>query len=250
MGRRSAGAFGFCALLAAAGCVEFTAPDIPDAGGPAIVALLVAVSDSGTVAVSGSVRPGRDVSGVLRAIPSDAVTVLGRTVEPVRIRDEDERTYSTNFSAAADVARGPVDVVAPAVEGVGTAPPSISFSGLVRLDPDTITLRRGDDLVLRTAPGPGASTPPPGLTQWFLQLGAADDAFFGLSGGGTVPETLVVPARYVPEVPGGLIGVRLIQIRTISFPPERGNYFGTVSVQIRLHWTVRVTESEPSKGAG
>jgi hypothetical protein len=72
----------------------------------------------------------------------------------------------------------------------------------------------------------------------------------GLSGGGTVPETLVVPARYVPEVPGGLIGVRLIQIRTISFPPERGNYFGTVSVQIRLHWTVRVTESEPSKGAG
>jgi hypothetical protein len=250
MASRTGRAAALCALLAGAGCVEFTAPDIPDAGGPAIVSLIVAVSDSGTVMVNGSVRPGRDVSGVLRTIPSDAVTVLGRSVEPARVREEDERVYSASLSASADVTRGPIDVIAPAVDGVPVSPPAVSFRGLRRIGPDTIVLLRGDDLVLRTAEGPGATTPAPVLTQWFLQVSAADDVFFGLNGSGIVPETLAVPARYVPVDPDGLLDLRLIQLQTVTFPPERGNYIGTISVQVRLHWVARVTESEPSKGAG
>lgn len=229
--------------------MDFTSPDIPDAGGPAVLSLTVAVSDSGTVQVNGTLHPGRDVTGVVRTVIDDAVLVLDRAIPPVDTAQEGERRYATTLPAPRDVTRGPIAIAGPAVEGVHAPPPSVLWAGIVRVDPDTIVLHRGNDLVLRTQAGPGGSTPPPLLRQWFLQVAATNDEFFGLSGSGNTPEVVIVPARYVPDDADGELDVRLIQFQTAVFNARPADYAGTVTLQVRLHWVVRLADFAPSKGA-
>jgi hypothetical protein len=127
---------------------------------------------------------------------------------------------------------------APLMRGVVASPPGFSWTGIERVGGDSVDLERGRDLELLVARGGGEGTPVPEIRQWFLSL-KGDSSTFGLSADGAPPDTILVPARWIPD--GDRIGIRLIFTQSAFLQPPPGDYLGIVTLDTRVYWTVRMT---------
>jgi hypothetical protein len=95
----------------------------------------------------------------------------------------------------------------------------------------------GGDLALVLESDLGTPEPAPGIRQWFLTI-AGDSTTFRLGGDGLPPDTILVPARWIP--PGDSLAVRLIFSQSASVTPPPGDYVGIFALDTRLFWTVRM----------
>jgi hypothetical protein len=234
-----------CALLLAAGaaaCVDLAEPNIPDRRMPASAVLNVRAFDTGVLQVDGSLSPGRDSLGFQRAVPSPFVQAAGQTVEPRTVSAQGLRTYSSVLALPGGRTAGPFDVTLPVVSDVGMLPPARLY-GLRRLDPDTLIVPRGGDIVLHMDTVPAASDPPNRFRQWFLDVRAGNGSF-RVSGDGPVPLRIRIPFEWVPPAPDQRASVTLIYYQTAQLRSPGGLYSASLTLDTRLQWWVRFTSEQ------
>jgi hypothetical protein len=228
--------------LASQGCIDFVEPDIPELGAPATLQATVRLTDLGTAEIDAQLMPGLDGSGARRQLTGTPLEVLGQTIDADTIRRNGVRRYLESWVAPDSVVGQRITLRAPGIQGVVAAPPSIEWVGLRKLGTDTLELPAGQDLRLPVALGIGVSSPHPEITQWFLRL-AGDSAAFGISADGVPPDTILVPAHWLPR--GDELDVRLIYNQSSILRSPPGDYIGVITLDVRLFWTVQLRNAPP-----
>jgi len=226
-------------LLLAAGCIDFVEPELPDRGAPAAIEATIRIMDDGTAELDARLVPGLDSNGNRRAVERDIVDVLGRAVAPDTVLFDGTRRYVETWAVSPQVVGEPISFEAPRLGGVVAMPPAIEWSSVRRVDPDTIQVERGEDVVLALAQGSPVSQAAD-IRQWFLRL-EGDSSAFNISADGLPPDIIQVPARWIPA--GAEIAVRLIQTQSAVVSHEPGDYLGLIVLDTRLHWTVRMLDA-------
>lgn len=233
-------------VLASPGCIDFVEPDIPELGAPATLQATVRLTDLGTVEIDAELRPGLDGSGERRRLTGEPLELLGQVIDADTVRRSGNLRYIESWAAAESIVGERIPLLAPGIEGVQAAPPSIEWVGARKLDADTLELQTGNDLILRVALGPGESLPRPSIRQWFLRL-AGDSAAFGISADGVPPDTIHVPARWLPR--GNKLDVRLIYNQSAVLQSPPGDYVGVITLDVRLFWTVQLRAATAARQA-
>lgn len=230
--------------LVLSGCIDFVEPDLADLGAPAVIQATLRVTDLGEAEVDALLAPGLDGAGLRRAVTHDTLFALGRPVGPDSIARNGSRRYRAAWTAPPGTVGEPVTFRAPFLSALEASPPEVTWTGARRVGPDTVTLTRGNDLVLEIEPGGGTALPIPDVQHWFLRL-EGDDAGFNISADGPPPDTIIVPARWIPA--GGQVAARLIFAQSAVLDDGPGDYVGLITLDIRLHWTLRLLD--PPAGA-
>lgn len=241
MNARRAGIVAAAAMLVA-GCLDFEDPMIPNRSAPAVLQANMRVFDEGALQVDGSLSPGRDSIGFLRPVQSPFIIAAGNVIEPRAISPTGTRTYSTIMPIPSRQTLGPFTLQAPNVRDVGQLP-DIVWHGLQRLDPDTLVVPAGADIVLRMDTADAVSSPPVPLRQWFLELTTQAGAF-RISGNGPPPLTLRIPFEWVPELVANRAFVSMIYYQSAQLRSADNLYIGNVLLDVRLRWVIRF-EDEP-----
>ncbi len=228
------------AATCATGCIDFADPNIPgisDRGSSAVFEARVIVTDSGRVNVDARLAPGLDFDGFRRPVTAPRLDVLDRGLEPDSVGRDGTLRYLESWGVGRSALLGPITLLAPSVDGVRAPPPAVEWFSLRNVGPDSIRLRRGDDLHLAVAEVEGISSPQPSIRQWFLTLSSGDRSF-RLGSDGVPPNPISVPPQWIPE--GDTVHVRLIfnQQGILSAPPE--DYVGVITADTWLFWTVLV----------
>lgn len=228
-------------------CIDFVAPDVPQIGAPAVFEGAVRVIEGGEVRIDGELTPGLDEDGIRRSVVREAMIALDDSILPRDVEPDGTLIYLERRPATPGVTAGPFHLEAPVVLGVDP-PPSIRWSGIVKLDPDTLALEPDSDLELRTLTA-GTDMPAPLSSSWTLILGSGDD-LFRIGANGAPPALIQVPDRWLPGS-DSTISADLIYLRRHSVGPETTSYIGVFVVQVTLRWTiVRVPEPGDGDGAG
>jgi hypothetical protein len=223
------------------GCLEFTEPEIPQAGAPAVLQATVSILDDGRVSASASLTPGFDSLGVPRRVTDPTLRVMGRDLQPADAVADEPRRYQGSWTIAEAEALGPIAIEPPTVAGAPPPPPPV-WHGMRRSGPDTLRVLAGEDLVLDLEVDERGTAP---IRQWFLQMAGAEGAI-RLSADGPPPERLVVPAIWLPEpLPDGTFRVTLNYSQSESRVGPAGNYVLSGSLSIRADWVVMVLLQEP-----
>ncbi|CAN5698858.1 hypothetical protein BH23GEM10_BH23GEM10_08570 [soil metagenome] len=224
------------------GCLDFEDPMIPNRSAPAVLQANMRVFDEGAFQVDGSLSPGRDSTGFRRPVQSPFIIAAGNVIEPRTLSPTGTRTYSTIMPIPRRQTLGPFTLQAPNVRDVGQLP-EILWHGLQRLDPDTLVVPAGADIVLRMDTADAVSLPPVPLRQWFLDL-STSAGVFRISGNGLPPLRLRIPFEWVPEMDGNLAFVSMIYYQSAQLRSGDNLYIGNVLLDVRLRWVVRF-EDEP-----
>lgn len=223
--------------MAAAGlasCLDFVEPELPERGAPAVARISVVLTDSGAVALNGTLAPGFDDDGLRRVVRDASVTAAGEVFLPTDTAADGSLVYVSGRAVALDVMGREVQIRGQVVEPSLVAP-LVTWPGLRTPDPDTV--RRGPDGSLRlhveTVATMSQPEPAPSTSQWFLTLTGADNTF-RLSADGPPPEELEIPAQFVPAGP---VAARLIyqQSATLQVAPT---YLSLIMLDLRIHWTI------------
>lgn len=225
------------ACAAAAGCIDFVEPDIAELGAPAVIDAVIRVDDRGNVSVEAELEPGLDAAGFRRAVKGE-LTLTGRVIPLDVVLRGGAHRYVDSWLTTPDVAGRQVTLSAPTVESVGAPPPVIEWYGLQRAGPDTVDIATGEDLLLPLALTEGEPKPEPQIRQWFLNLSTESGSSFTVSANGPPPDTLYVPARWIPNSP--VTEVRLIVQQSVVLREPPGDYIGRITLDTRLYWTLRL----------
>lgn len=235
------------ALCAAIGwpaaCVDFIEPDISNLALPATLTITLRAFDSGVLQVDGTLSPGRDDFGFVRGVQSAAVHAVGHTLEPRTLTPAGVRTYATTIDIPPRETTGPFELIAPTVLDVGSVPPLLWY-GLRRLDPDTLRLPTGTDVVLHMDTAAAQSQPGVGLRQWFLEIRSGANAF-RLSGDAAPPLTLRIPAEWLPPSATGTATISMIYYQTAQLRSPENAYVANVTLDTRLLWIVEYADPAP-----
>jgi hypothetical protein len=225
------------AVLGLAGCLDFAEPTIPDRSAAAVLQANMRVFDHGVLQVDGSLSPGRDADGFQRTVPAPFILAAGMLIEPQSIGETGVRSYSTSVPVPPRETLGPFELVAPTVHDVG-ALPHVTWYGLARLDPDTIVVRPGADIVLHLDTADAVPQPPNPTRQWFLDV-TAGGRTFRISATGVPPLLMRIPAEWVPAPQNNHALVTLIYYQSSQLRSPENLYIGNVLLDVRLRWVIR-----------
>jgi hypothetical protein len=226
-------------IVALTACVDFVEPDLPALGAPAVIQATIRLTDRGEAELEALLAPGLNEAGLRRAVTRDTVLVLGRPVTSDSIAHNGSRRYRALWPAPSTAVAEPVTFRAPTLGNLTARPPEVVWAGARRLGPDTLRVVSGQDLFLQVGPGAGSALPKPDVQQWFLRL-EGDEGAFNISADGPPPDTIQVPARWIPA--GDEVAVRLIYAQSAVIEDTPGDYVGLITLDIRLNWTVRFLE--------
>jgi hypothetical protein len=150
------------------------------------------------------------------------------------------------------LARSPADPIlieAPAVDDVAAPPPVARWFTVRRAGPDTIRLAAGADLVLVLDTAAPAPEPRPDTRQWVLALTGADGTFT-IAATGAPPDSILVPARWIPAPADGVVQVRLTDQQSAQLRPPPGDYIALLTMSTRITWTVLIGPGAAHAPAG
>ena len=221
------------ASLCLAGCIDFVEPDLPARGAPAVLQLTVRLLETDTTTVEARLVPGLDEAGVPRRVTDSRLRVLGRDIEPTGTSSSGTRAYLEAWPGAGADAAGPIEASGPGMEDL--ASPTIRWYAMRRPGPAAVSLGPGADLRLTVNVIDGVAEPEPEIRWWFLTLSDSAGAF-RLGGDGEPPDTIVVPARWVPS--GDSVAALLIYEQSARVDAV-GDYVGLVSLDARASWVIR-----------
>jgi hypothetical protein len=223
------------AALAAlgAGCVDFVEPELPGRDVPAVARITVALSDSGSLTVNGTVAPGFDDEGLRRALLDATIAAAGYVVAPDDTLESGDFAYASTIAVDTALSAPTIEIRGPTVAGMGGAP-VVRWPTVWRADGDTVTLEADGSLRLHVGGADAEAVPDADIRQWFLTL-AGDSTTFRLGSDGPPPEELDIPARWVPA---NAESARLIyqQASTLRIGDD---YVSLVTLDLRMHWTLR-----------
>lgn len=224
-----------------AGCLDFTEPDFPEAGAPALLQLSLNIDPAGNGSLNGVLVPGLTFLGFVREVPNDTLLVNGLRVAPSNVRDNGTREY--HVSGAVSQARldtdTPFEVEAVPVEEITSLPPGIRWYTIEKLDSDTIAWTRGTDLVLNVDTALATPSPSPQIRQWFLNIAGATRSF-RLSSDGLPPGELRIPTAFIPADANGIIRVTLSFNQSGTYRSAGNDYIGSYTYATSLQWTIKV----------
>ena len=223
-------------LLLLSACLDFAEPDIPNRAAVAVLQVNMRAFDAGVFQVDGSLLPGRDTTGFQRVVQSPFILAGGFLVEPRALGERGLRTYSSTFQIARNATAGPFDLVPPDVRDAGTLPP-VRLGGLRRVDPDTLFVQPGQDVLLRMDTAAVRSEPAQRFQQWFLDI-RSGTRVFRISSDGPPPSTLRIPSDFIPPSPDNRAVVSMIYFQTASVRSETGAYIGNIVLDVRLNWVI------------
>ena len=198
----------------------------------------VRVLEDLTLQVSGTLAPGLDLAGFRRQLASPLLRLDGLAFPPVDTLADGALRYDATGTIEPDRAAGPLTLTAPAIDGVDAPPPGVTWAGLRRIGDDTVHLARGADLVLRVATSGGGDAA--ARRQWRLTV-AGDSAATFLGGDGAPPDSIILPARYVPA--GDTLAARLVWSVSARLEPPPGDYIVLLAGDTRVGWTVIVDDA-------
>jgi hypothetical protein len=221
------------ASLCLAGCLDFVEPDLPDRGAPAVLQLTIRLLETDTTSVEARLVPGLDEAGVPRRVTDSQLRVLGRGIEPAGTSSAGTRSYLEAWPGSVAAAAGAIEASGPGMEGL--ASPMIRWYAMRRPGPASVSFDPGADLRLTVDVIDGVAEPEPEIRWWFLTLSDSAGAF-RLGGDGVPPDTILVPARWVPS--GDSVAALLIYEQSARIDAA-GDYVGLVSLDARVSWVIR-----------
>jgi hypothetical protein len=228
--------------LAPVACLDFEDPTIPDRRQPVRLNANLRLLPGGIFQIDGTLSPGREQTGVLRLVQVPEIHASEFVATPVERDVRGVHHYLTAFSIAPERAASAFEVLVPAVRGTSAIGP-IVLHGLRRLDPDTLRLRAGDDIVLHmdtvAQPSPADRT----TAQWFAEI-RGGSTVFRIIADGPPPPALRIPADWVAAPTGATVTISLIYYQTTQITTPDDTYVANVLLDTRLQWTV-VYEGEP-----
>jgi hypothetical protein len=228
-------------LTAAAGaCIDFVEPELPFRGAPPHFEGVLRVWNDGSAGADGALTPGYDDYAVLRVIERETLRALNRAVPPTTVTADGTRVYNDRWTTTRDSVAGMLVFEAPPVAGV-TSRPGFRWSGIATPQDDTLTLSAGADLalVVETAT---LEDPEPTTRQWLLSLAGATGTL-RIGADGIPPDTLLVPARFLPEPDGGHFAATLSYTRALG-SAQPSDYTGVVTLDARIRWIVRIADPQ------
>ena len=206
----------------------------------------------GAVRVTGFLIPGLvRIEGSCdlrdRDLLDDTLQVMGLKLTP-DVSVPMAHRYASEFvssSSGFDTLAFTVEGI-PSVEGLQPAFAPVSWHGITKLDPDSLTLAPGQDLVLHLGiPDAIAGDSAAEFERWTLEV-RGDTSSIMLVADGLPPDTLLFPAELFPRTSGNDLIVRLTYGRFSGFPFEQLGpppcYPVTVALQVQLRWTVRIED--------
>jgi hypothetical protein len=217
-----------CCLAAfTAGCFDFIEPEFAEENAGAVMQINARIDDKGNIVLSGLLVPGLNSDGFLREVVRDTLYVFGVAIPSDTVRANGTREYSLSAPLGADILTQPFTIDPPRVEGIAVAPQVRWFSPRP-LDPDTIRIDPGEDLVLHIARDSAAPTPNP-VEQWLLEMTSGSNRF-QISANGPPPTELLIPATWIPEPVDSVVRVRFTSFQStqLFLTDYRGAYSYTV----------------------
>ena len=223
--------------LLSAGCLDFADPVFPEAGAAAVISATV-VLEEGEASVSGQLSPGFDIVGFRREVPNDSLLVQAHRVGPRSVSETGARGYNQDlpFSGTA----GPIEVVAPVIEGIIAPTPSYRWYGMERVGNDTVHAVLGEAVTLNINTGLGVDMPTPDRAQWFLTLNGARGTF-RLGGDDEPPGRIFIAPEYLPVSEPGTVRATLIYQKSRRFSQPPNDYIGNLALDTRLVWIIVLT---------
>lgn len=230
-------------LLAAAltgGCYDFHDPMFPASGAPVTLQANIWLTEDRGLSFYGYLTPGINADGFTRTVEADAIVLMGSSIAPIRVRDEQLHEYADSMQLSDRIGKQPITLVSPRVKGIQAPTPAIQWFVPERLDPDTITIEAGADLILRVQPEAGMSLPLPQIRQWSVHV-AGDSTVFTAGANGIVPAEIRVPAYWLPAADSaGRLRAVLIVYMASHQRPEPGDYMANINLDTRLTWHIRI----------
>jgi len=226
------------------GCVDFVEPDLADIGAPAVIEATIRITDRGVTELEALLAPGLDDAGLRRGVTRDTLFALGRAVVPDSVAHNGSRRYRSMWESSPDAVAEPVTFSGPFLAGPIASPPEVTWTGARRVGPDSIDVVRGEDVAFEIERGPGTVRPVPDVQQWFLRL-EGDAGAFNVSADGEPPDSIRIPASWVPA--GSEVAVQLIFAQSAVTVNMTGDYIGLIRLDIRLHWTLRMIDSQGTR---
>jgi hypothetical protein len=225
--------------LALLGCIDFAEPDLPEAGNPAVIQVILHLDDLGGLDASAVLMPGLTIEGIPRTVPNDTLRVLGLPAKPVEIQPNGTRNYLLLSSIAGPQPGARAITIAPPAIATLAAPTSIEWQGLRRLDPDTIPIAAGADATLHVELMPPAANPAPASRSWNIDLISPEGNFrFGASG--VPPTSIRIPSFWLPATSNGRVTAFLTYFQSGVYHPAPGDYTVSAGVDVRIRWTLRI----------
>ena len=228
-------------LVAVAGCIDFVEPELPERGAPAVLQLAVRLLETGMTEVDGRLVPGLDEAGVPRRVTDERLRVLGRDLDPVSTEGAGVREYRAEWPDTASAASA-IEARGPGLAGL-TAP-GIRWYAMRHDGPTSLTYEAGSDLALTVDVRPGTAEPEPDIRFWFLTL-SDSTSVFRLGADGAPPDTILVPARWVPT--GDSVSAVLLYQQTARIETAAESYIGLITLDARIAWVLRRVAREPDK---
>jgi hypothetical protein len=230
--------------VAASACIDFVEPDLPFRGEPALYQGVLRVWDDGRVGADGSLRPGFDDDAVQREVRRETLRALNRTVPPAAVGEDGTHTYNDGWTTTRDSVAGALVFEAPLLAG-DAPPPGFRWSGVATPQDDTLMVARGADLTLVVETG-SIEEPAPNTRQWLLSLSGSSGTL-RIGADGVPPDTLLVPARFLPLPNAGFFAATLSYTRSLAVP-QPSEYTGILTLDARIDWVVRVLEPDARPG--
>jgi hypothetical protein len=236
-----------CVTVTLGGCLEFVAPELAGSRGGAVLQGAVRLLGNDSVRIEVHLTPGVDpVKTNFRVVAPDTLYINDHVVPASGVRANQERDYIATVAADTAALRATGIVIrSPGVEGVVAAPPVFRFPLIARVGSDTVSFTSGEDVRL-----PIRVLRPAGLTgnisqDWRVELVSADQVF-RLGGSGQPPESILLPAAYVPPS-GAIVQATLFFSETLQQRVPPGDYIATLALDARVQWILR-RRSMPAGG--
>jgi hypothetical protein len=225
--------------LPCAGCWDFADPQFPEAGAPAVLQVSAFVDERGQANITALLLPGLTRGGFKREVPDDTLRIFGLALAPDSIFRNGDRQYHFIGTVGSDPLAGPLTIAGPVVDDIVGPPTGISWFGIRKDDPDTISWSRGTELVLRIDTTLAPSIPPPQIQYWFLDLNGGGRTF-RLSSDGLPPAEIHIPTGWVPEAEDAAIVATMTFYQSGLQRSPSLDYIGNIAVNVQIRWIIKI----------
>lgn len=215
----------------------------------AVFSLSLFINDDGQALVGlefdGVLQQGTDAQGAHRVVVDPTARLIDMAVSPSDTDSSGSQLYTATWMLdRAGLAVDGIDIHPPVIAGTSLSPlPLRAVSALRRFGDTTVTVERGNDLLLQLLAPAQAPIPTPRAQRWRLAITSQSQTVVDVEAVGPPPDTVVIPAPWLAAVANGSFEVELDAVQIVEAgSPEQG-YIVALTVNTRLRWSVELLDA-------